>query len=423
VGDGWRFLLNRLREHLWVRPLVITLLSVAALFLAGTVDRVSLPWLPDVSAESVDTLLSIMASSMLVIATFAVSSMVSAYASAGSSATPRSFPLILADDTSQNALSAFVGAFIFSILALIASKNGYFQQTGRLVLFVLTLLTFTIVILTFVRWVDRIARLGRLGNTIDKVEEAAARSLRRRRAAPRLGGVTPRADDDRGRAVHGSVGYVQRVDVARLQALAEERGLRITVVALPGTFATPDRALAHVAVDRGEPPDDALEPIAAAFVIGGERAFDEDPRFGLVVLAEIASRALSPAVNDGGTAIDVIGSLVRLFLCWREPVEEEEQHRRVSYDRVAVPELQLADLFDDAFVAIARDGAAIVEVGARLQKAFAALAASGDDGLAAAAATHSKKALARAENAMQLPDDLEVLRRLAQSVGRPDRAT
>ncbi len=28
--------------------------------------------------------------------------------------------------------------------------------------------------------------------------------------------------------------------------------------------------------------------------------------FGLVVLAEIASRALSPAVNDNGTAIDVL---------------------------------------------------------------------------------------------------------------------
>jgi uncharacterized membrane protein len=35
-----------------------------------------------------------------------------------------------------------------------------------------------------------------------------------------------------------------------------------------------------------------------AFVIGNMRYFHEDPRFGLITLSEIASRALSPAVND-----------------------------------------------------------------------------------------------------------------------------
>lgn len=56
-----------------------------------------------------------------------------------------------------------------------------------------------------------------------------------------------------------------------------------------------------------------MSQIARAFLIGDERTFDDDPRFGLVVLSEIASRALSPAVNDPGTAIDIIGTFVRLF--------------------------------------------------------------------------------------------------------------
>jgi uncharacterized membrane protein len=45
------------------------------------------------------------------------------------------------------------------------------------------------------------------------------------------------------------------------------------------------------------------------------RYFHEDPRFGLITLSEIASRALSPAVNDG-TAIQIISSHVRLFSLW-----------------------------------------------------------------------------------------------------------
>jgi uncharacterized membrane protein len=50
-----------------------------------------------------------------------------------------------------------------------------------------------------------------------------------------------------------------------------------------------------------------------AFVIGDMRYFDEDPRFGLTLPA---SRALSPAVNDPGTAIQIISSYVRLFSLW-----------------------------------------------------------------------------------------------------------
>jgi len=416
MDDRWRFLLNRLRERLWVRPLAMCVLSIGALFVAGLFDEVEIPWLPEVTRDSVESLLSIMAASMLVIATFAVGSMVSAYASAASSATPRSFPLILADDTSQNALSTFVGAFIYSIFALVASKNGLFEQGGLFALFVLTLGTFAVVILTFVRWVDNIARLGRLGTTIDKVEHATAKAMRRRRTAPRLGGVAPVEESGQGEPLRGAIGYVQRVDLARLQEVAAAEDVHVTIAALPGAFACSDRPLAFVSRAIDEP---ARERMLAAFVIGDDRTFDEDPRFGLVVLAEIASRALSPAVNDAGTAIDVIGSLIRLFSAWGEPLDDSERERsqEPTFDRVAVPELELEDLFDDAFPPIARDGAKVVEVQGRLQKAFAALAACGDGALAEVAAKHSKLALERAEDAMTAECDRDVVRRLAARVG------
>lgn len=76
--------------------------------------------------------------------------MVSTYAAASSSATPRSFTLVLADDVSQNALSTFVGAFIFSVVALTAVKNAFYDKAGLFVLFVLTVIVFAMVIVTFV---------------------------------------------------------------------------------------------------------------------------------------------------------------------------------------------------------------------------------------------------------------------------------
>ena len=159
-------------------------LSTATVFLAKIVDTQKSVIVPAITTNSIETLLSIISASMLVIATFAVASMVSAYASASNTATPRSFSLIIADDVSQNALSTFIGAFIFSIVALMALKNSYYDKAGRFALFALTLMILAMVIITFVGWVDRIARLGRLGGTIDKVEAATAAALRRRTISP-----------------------------------------------------------------------------------------------------------------------------------------------------------------------------------------------------------------------------------------------
>jgi uncharacterized membrane protein len=53
------------------------------------------------------------------------------------------------------------------------------------------------------------------------------------------------------------------------------------------------------------------------------RSFAQDPRFCLSVMAEIACRALSPAVNDPGTAIDVIGRGVRILSAYAQNKSDE----------------------------------------------------------------------------------------------------
>jgi len=384
-------------------------------FLAKTVDKPEIGKLvPAITPDSIETLLSIISASMLVIATFAVASMVTAYASASNTATPRSFSLVISDDVSQNALSTFIGAFIFSIVALVALKNGYYDKAGRFVLFVLTLIILAVIIVTFVSWVDRIARLGRLGGTIDKVEAATTAALKQRRSTPTLRGVPAGPCRNWGQAIYaGTIGYVQRVDVTALQKFAEKSQVQITVAALPGTFSAPGRALAYVTADSGDLSDIDTSQIAQAFLIGDDRTFDEDPRFGLIVLSEIASRALSPAVNDPGTAIVIIGKFIRLFTLWSEPIEEGDT-RTPDCDRVKVPEISLRDMFDDAFTAIARDGAGIIEVAGRLQKAFKSLASIGDATMRDVAMHHARLALARAENVLELQEDIEVLRKLSK---------
>ena len=414
-GDRLRFILNRFRERLWVKPFVVCLLSIAGVFAAKLADGSALliQIMPPIAAGSLDTLLSIMASSMLVIATFSVTSMVSAYASAANTATPRSFALIIADDASQNALSTFVGAFIFSIVALTAVKNGYFETAGLFLLFCITAAVFSLVIITFVRWVDSIARLGRMGSTINKVEQATAKALKLRRNAPTLLGMRMQSPA-RGLSVFAEeTGYVQHIDMAVLQKWAEDTQVRVVVAALPGTLVGPGRALAYVSRSSDDPDEIDFRCVINAFQMGSDRLFDDDPRFGLVVLSEIAGRALSPAVNDPGTAIAIVGSLVRLFAQWSEPATTECQEA-LRYERVEVPELSVQDMFDDAFTAIARDGAGLVEVSVRLQKALHSLASIDNMEMRNAAGQHAQLALKRARLALDMEEDFSIVEAAAK---------
>ena len=84
-----------------------------------------------------------------------------------------------------------------------------------------------------------------------------------------------------------------------------------------------------------------------------------------------------------------------------------------------MPPIALADMFDDAFTAIARDGAGVVEVGIRLQKAFGSLATLECPGFAEQARRHSDLALDRAKTALSLSDDFTRVERIARIASRP----
>jgi uncharacterized membrane protein len=86
--------------------------------------------------------------------------MVSAFSAASSTATPRSFKLIIGMMFRE--MLCFIGSFIYSIVAK-SLKNGYYGIAG-FTLFIFTLLFFALVILTFT--MGRAHFLGRMEHTI-----------------------------------------------------------------------------------------------------------------------------------------------------------------------------------------------------------------------------------------------------------------
>src|SRR5690606_25125572 len=176
----------------------------------------------------------------------------------------------------------------------------------------------------------------------------------------------------------------------------------------PGRFVFPGSVLAWYLPNETNVEADEIRE---AYTIGAGRSFDEDPRFCLVVLAEVGSGALAPSRGDGGTAIDIIGRLARLMALWgmgraeaaAKPLPEP------LYPRVKVQHLRDADLFEDAFMVMGRDGAAMLEVQIRLKKVLAALSGLGTPEFRAAAQQQAALAEARAAVALSLPQDRERL--------------
>jgi len=411
-----------LAEKLWVQPALYSIGAIIAVSVCTLADYLPIAKiLPDIKADLIETLMSVLTASMLGVATFAVASMVSAYASVGTNATPRAFALVIADDVSKRALSSFIGAFIFGTIGIIAMNLKFYDLPGRFFLFGVTLLYYAWVIWIFMRWVDSIARLGRMGNAIARVEAAAANSLATHARAPLLGAARQSSDFDQSRPVYpAKIGYIEDIDMSDLQEAAEECGGKVHVAATPGSFVGPGRPVAYIEGGAAVFNDGK---VSAAFYIGKQRWFSSDPRFGLVVLAQIASRALSPGINDPGTAIDVLGSATRLLVDWSKKLENENRTRAEDgsvpeFPDVSFPELPISGLLNDAFTAIARDGAAQVEVMIRLQRDLQLLAASTDGDLRDAALEFSKSALERTRLSIAYESDEEAVAEAAAGVER-----
>jgi uncharacterized membrane protein len=404
----WKLLLRRLVRQIWFRIALFCLGGFAAAFTALLLQ----PYIPEdialsVGADSVGNILGILAASMLTVTTFSLTTMVSAFASASTNLTPRATQLLMEDTTAHNALATFLGAFLYSIVGIVALSTETYGANGRLVLLAVTILVIIFIVVTLLRWISRLTKLGTVRETIEQLEEAASSALSRwckhphLRAAPRLDWIRM------ARAVYPTeIGYVQNIDVEKLASIVESRDVLIDVDVLPGAFVEPTRPIAYVDEEMS---DEDIGRVRHAFLIGSRRTYEQDPRFGLIALGEVASRALSPAVNDPGTAIDVINAGVRILALKGGRNAEED----VAFAKVRMPALSTADMMQDFFVPIARDGAGLVEVGIKLQKALQSLSRLSPEVFGKLAEEHSEDALRRAEKSLDEECDLERIRRHA----------
>jgi len=162
----------------------------------------------------------------------------------------------------------------------------------------------------------------------------------------------------------GPGGVLDQLDLPALvrAAVAVDGVIELTVA--PGDTIREGAVVAQVRGGQGDVDGAAL---MGSFEVGLERTFDQDPRFAFRLLADIAIRALSSAVNDQATAVQVIDTIDSLVtaLCTRR-LDVGRVHDVDCRLQVVIPVPTWTDYVDAAVSDIARAGGTVVPVSQRL---------------------------------------------------------
>ncbi|MGC4917939.1 DUF2254 domain-containing protein [Streptomyces albogriseolus] len=308
---SFRFQLGQyVRTSLWILPVLGlaagALLGEAALALD---DRVGIPTGWRYTATTATGVLTAIVGAMVALLGFVVTIGVLAVQQAIGTLSPRYMRLWYRNPLQKTVLSLFAGTFAFAFTLLRRIGPGTVPDLGVTLAGLAVAVSLVMLLVYLNRFVhdvrpvaiaDRARRTGLrvLGVSV----EAQGRCLL----------LDERADDPRRDAPAQVVrsedgGAVQGLDVAGLVRAASRYDCVLAVAHRVGDFVPPGAVLLEV---HGTPRT-AVDPrrLSGLVALGAERTAEQDPAFALRVLADIAARALSSAVNDPTTAVQVLNHI------------------------------------------------------------------------------------------------------------------
>ncbi|MFJ9079579.1 DUF2254 domain-containing protein [Streptomyces sp. NPDC102278] len=301
----------RLRQYvkasLWIVPLFGIVLGVVLAECAIAAD--SADWPPSgwrYSATTASGVLSAIVGAMVALLGFVVTIGVLVVQQATGTLSPRYMRLWYRDRLQKAVLATFTGtfAFAFSLLRSIESNSvpdlGVSLAGAAVAVSLLLLLVYLNRFTHNLRPVAIADLVGRMGENVFTHGAAVVRG-----AEPHAGALLPSGDPVLSiRAERG--GAIQAFHVAALVAEATRHDCTFIARHLIGDFVPPGTVLVEVHGGTTTP-----EPrrVAGLIALGVERTIEQDPAFALRILVDIAIRALSPAVNDPTTAVQVLNHI------------------------------------------------------------------------------------------------------------------
>lgn len=378
-------LLISVRSSFWFLPALAVLASAGLAMLMveadkrfGQIPQQQWPQFFAMDAEGARSILSAIASSIATIAGVAFSITIVALVLASSQYTSRILRTFMRDRSTQLVLGVFVGVYVYCLLILhtLAGSKGEFVPSLAVFLSVALAVVAIGFFIFFIHHIsssiqasDITAEITR--ETLDVVSQVfPERYFDDKHDSP--------PEDMEKREWHSIpvkvMGYIQTINLDALIALAEEHEVILKMDRGVGDFVAPHLPmLSFSGADSFK--GTATQSLEQLYAVDTSRTIEQDPRFGIRQLVDIAIKALSPGINDTTTAVTCIQhlSVILAHIAQRQMPSPLHRDGRGSL-RVIAKEPEFGHFVALAFNQIIENAEGNTEILVRLLDAIAQIA-------------------------------------------------
>jgi len=338
------FIWEQLISSFWFIPILMLSLVIGSAFgfiyLDNQIEYAPgglFKYLLPASVESARNILTIIAGAMIGIAGTVFSITLVVLTLASSQLGSRLVRNFMYDKLNQVVLGTCVASFVYCLIVLSSLKqNGNFHFIPVISVFDAMVVAIAGIILLII-FIHHVSISIQSDKVISDISDAMSKSIRKlfpeeigheeEKPAPDVEAIKKKfAFRQEIKSAKG--GYLQSVDGDGLLSIAEENDCLILLHHRPGDFLVKDMVICEV-LGEGKCSKDIHENINDDFIIGKVRTPLQDAEFSIHQMVEVASRALSPGVNDPYTAIACIDNLTTV-MCYLARVQFPSPYR---YDR------------------------------------------------------------------------------------------
>jgi len=307
--------LRRTQANAWLVPLVYAAAALTFGFTSARLAHVLLPgFVSTISANAAIGIYSSVASGMLALTGIVFSLTFVMVQFSATAYSPRLVLWIARDPVISHAIGVFTATFLYALVALAwVDRSG----SGRVPLVGIALVTALLVIsiIMFIGLIQRVSMLQvtrMLIFTGDRGREIIECLYPPLETPPSpISAAICHAPKVQTIVHHGRPQIVQAVDVPALVNMASRANCVIEFTAAVGDSVLDSTLILRVLGEGGLLPEAHLR---SAIDLGGERTFEQDPKYAIRLLVDIAIKALSPAVNDPTTAVQALDQIEDLLL-------------------------------------------------------------------------------------------------------------
>jgi uncharacterized membrane protein len=299
------------RGSLWLLPLAGGLLGVllgSGIVLAD--QSVHLPSYWTYSASTASTVLSAIVGAMAALTGFVVTVTVLAVQMATGTFSARYMRLWYRDRVLKILLALLVGTLAYSFALLQRIENNFVPNLGVSIAGLLVLSALLLFVFFLDRFIHRLRPVAVAMLVADYVHRGFERYTAALAAAPDVFSGAFEPVGEQPALVIGSAkpGAIQALDVRGLAGWAREHECLVVICCQVGDFVAAGAKLIET-YGGTAPGAQAERRLRKMIVLGDERTIEQDPAFAIRIMVDIADRALSPAINDPTTAVQVLNHL------------------------------------------------------------------------------------------------------------------